>query len=215
MATLTLQPDGAAGIDTYIDKASADYSGTNVTYFQIKGFSTIISSGLIKFDLSTLAGATINSATFSLFGLGFGINLTLNIHRILAANSGWTEGATWNYANGSSIRWAGDTGGNGGNDAGCSVGGTDVSNTTMGSAAFSYTAGVETQFTLNTTEFGLMVAANYGMRIVSASGNATVCQPASSDNATAARRPKLVVDYTPAVTFRPWYAQRARLIGSM
>jgi hypothetical protein len=216
MATLTLQPDGAAGIDTHVRQNSANTNYATYQYEEACGYTGSKEHAFFKFDLSSLSGVTISDATLYLYGVGGGNSNTLNIYRVLAASGGWTEAnATWNYAVASSTRWAGDTGNDGGADAGGGVSGTDHSGTLMGTASFSATAGAETSFALNVTEFAAMVAANYGIIVKSGVTSYTVMQMASSDNATAARRPKLVVDYTPAVTFRPWYAPRARLIGSM
>jgi len=104
----------------------------------------------------------------------------------------------WDYATGTT-RWAGDTGGDGGTDAGCSVSGTDYNGTSMG--GWTYTsgdaAGVEYAVALNTAQFTSLVSANYGL--VARSGDADWKSAiASSDHATTGYRPKLVVEYTEA-----------------
>jgi len=198
MTTLTLQPAAAAGIDTSVQEGNADTNYGTDAQIDVLGFASVRSNGLLKFDLSGIpAGAEIISATLSLFGLGGGSNGTLNIFRILAANSGWTEdGATWNYANSANeTRWAGDAASNGGTDAGCSVSGTDHSATTMGQISHSHTADTEGSTELDLDEFALMWANNYGMVIKDSTASATTKQPASSDNPTAGRRPKLVIEY--------------------
>ena len=99
---------------------------------------------LIKFDLSSIPdGATIDSATIYFYeSYHFGAQAyTGTLYRIKAANSGWAEGtknaaaaaageSCWHAlasdgASGITTAWAGDTGSNGGTDAGCSVSGTD------------------------------------------------------------------------------------------
>ena len=134
MTTLTLQPDATDGIDTYVYEASANANfGTGVTLSLI-GFAALRQRVLIKFDLSSIpAGATIDSATLTLYGQGSGAdNTPLAVHRILAASGSWTEaGATWNFQDGVA-RWAGDAASDGGTDAGCTQSGTDFSATTMG-----------------------------------------------------------------------------------
>jgi hypothetical protein len=124
-------------------------------------------------------------------------NITVSAHAILAANSGWLESCTWNYADGAgaSDRWAGDVGADGGADAGCSVSGTDYNAVAMGSALFAASEPAYTQhnFALNTAQMAALVAANYGICI---RGGATTKGYITSDHATAGYRPKLVVDYT-------------------
>jgi len=123
--------------------------------------------------------------------------------RILAANSGWTEAATWNYADGASIRWAGDVGANGGADAGCYVSGTDHSATPL--ATFSWVGESppkENTVAFDLTEFGLMWANNYGFVVWEAAGSVATKGFYASDHATASLRPRLVIDYTEPVAGR-------------
>jgi hypothetical protein len=89
---LILQPDGAAGVDTYV---RSDSSGSNY------GTSTVITTsnlanryiGLLKFDISSIpAGATITGATLSLWNASTATNnRTFTVYSILVADSGWTE----------------------------------------------------------------------------------------------------------------------------
>src|SRR3990167_1838841 len=69
MATLTLQPDATAGLDTFIqDNAPTTNSETDTTiYVGENNGSAQITRTLIKFDLSSLpAGITVDSATLTL-----------------------------------------------------------------------------------------------------------------------------------------------------
>lgn len=203
MTIRTLQPDAAAGIDTYVGLLSPDTNSDTAEFLGVRGWPTTKENALIKFDLSGLAGATIISATLSLYGLGSGSSGTFDIYRILAANSTWTKaGATWNHTDGAN-HWAGDAGSDGGADAGCSQSGTDHSATLIATGAFNSTAGQESTFALDLTEFGLMVAANHGVIIKDAAVSAGEKQPGSSNNSTAGRRPKLVIDYLGSGS--PWY----------
>lgn len=207
MAQLVIQPDGAAGCDTYVDQYFPDTNyGTSVT-IAITGWSGFRQRALFKFDLSGIpAGATITGVSF--VGWSSTVNDgTLNFARILAANSGWTEAATWNYADGASVRWAGDTGNDGGADAGCYVSGTDHSATPL--ASFSWVGespAKENTVAFDLTEFGLMWAANYGFVVWEAAGSVAAKGMYTSDCETASYRPKLVVEYTAGGGGNPWYA---------
>ena len=209
--TLTLQPDGDAGIDTFLNKYSTSRDsiyGTQVS-LDLVG-STNQRRSLLKFNLAALAGVTISSATLSFWiyeAKGWGTS-ALKCHRILAANSGWTEaGATWNHAVHDTVHWAGDADSDGGDDAGCTVSGTDYAAAAMATGSVG-TDAVGTQFdlTLDTTEFASMVAANYGL-VLFDTGNPDSYSFDSSDGSTAGERPKLVVEYTEAGGGgNPWYA---------
>lgn len=199
--TLTLQPDAAAGVDTWTVENSPTISSANNTTIGVLATAGSRRISLVQFDLSGLpVGATTVSASLTLTNaaqiVGAGANAT--IHRILAANTGWIEGCTWNFADGGGVtdRWAGDAGADGGADAGCSVSGTDYAAASMGTIPFddraqnvAFDAAV-----LDATEFGSMWAANYGMVFVG--GDASIRRVYASDEATAGYRPKLVIDYT-------------------
>jgi hypothetical protein len=199
-ATLTLQPDPTAGIDNMVAEGgqAANNYGTNTLLYNQNNAGTQTYNPY-KFDLSSIpAGSTITSATMTLWTYSTSGSGNLNIYRILAANSAWTEaGSTWNYAVASSTRWAGDTGNDGGSDAGGSVSGTDHSSTLMGSVALTNGEAANTQkdITLNTTEFATMFANNYGLYARKDSGGYGIFY--SSDYTTdTTKRPKLVVNYT-------------------
>lgn len=203
MATFT---DGYGGdvqtyIDTYVVRDDPDANKATQAQIQI-----ILSGGdpyhipLLKFDISSLAGATITSATLYLYEVGWGAGAyTATIHRILSANSAWTEaGATWNYAVASTTRWEGDTGDDGGSDAGCSVSGTDYNATSMGTLSGNgdNANGTEYAITLTTSQVQAMLDdGDYGMVIIVNSG-AGVQYQHSSDSGSTAYRPKLVIVYT-------------------
>ena len=89
--------------------------------------SSITLLGLLKWDVSSLAGATITGATMSIYGFQTGNpEEQVDAHAILPANSAWVEGfpgstgATWNYLNNAGgVPWASGAG------TGCSVPGVD------------------------------------------------------------------------------------------
>lgn len=152
-------------------------------------------SSLYKFVLSSLEGKTITDANLYLYGYNTQyISNTTYVRRILSGSSGWTETtATFNNAD-TGVSWAGDTGQDGGADAGCSVDNTDTSSTNLSSKNYSpgrnEYVGEEFNFALDLTEFGLTIANNYGLYLWG--GTLYVC---SSDHATTGYRPKLVVVY--------------------
>ena len=186
MPETTLQPDGTAGIDNWLDnQAKTTNHGTDTT---MKVNNAIGRRSILKFDLSAIApGSTIQQAILTLYITSaipdsmWGVDIA----RILSANSGWTEtGSTWNTIDGSTS-WAGS--------AGCLTGGTDFDNDDF--LLENYNTGtlsspVAHAFTLVPTAFQKLIdVGNHGF-IVSASANAIV---STSDESTSSQRPKLFV----------------------
>jgi hypothetical protein len=193
--SFSTQPDAASGIDTYVILAVPD-TPQNTANFLVRTDRR----NLVRFDLSSIPGtSTIVSATLTLTAFStFGANVDVTFNRILAANAGWLEIATWNFADGAtaSDRWAGDTGADGGADAGCSVSGTDYSATQMGAVVIpsGATDGTQIVVTLNVSESQAMLANNAGIVFI---GNAASSLSVfSSDAAVAGKRPKLDITYT-------------------
>jgi len=197
--TLTLQPDAAAGIDTYIWTSVPNNEYATRAYLDqlIPNYPAL----LLFSGLSAITDPnTVTSGTLYLYSTGTDYcsgNQSGYAYRILSANNGWIEACTWNYADGAgaSDRWAGDTGSDGGADAGCSVSGTDYSSTALGTYTFINNSvdGTEYAISLNLAELKLMVATNVGIY----TGTTTQgWQSHSSDSLTAGYRPKLVVNYT-------------------
>ena len=200
--TLTLQPDAAAGKDTWIREDSADSNYATDAFLYIASQASVRRYTLLKFDLSSIpASAIVTAGTLSLWPAANLTTRSYAINCILAANNGWTEaGATWNYALASSQRWAGDTGSDGGTDAGCSVSGTDFNGTPLGSfTASGEAANTEIAITLNVAQVQALLSANYGFIWRRTTVAAGFKSWRSSDHANAAYRPKLVVEYTVGV----------------
>jgi len=193
--TLVLQPDAVAGADNDLSFLAADtnYGTAADMAVQTSAAAAVRSSVVIKFDLSSIpSSAMIKRAALTLYSYGGSVATgTVNVHRILTANSSWTEtGATWNHqVHASSTNWAGG-------HNGCGISGTDYSATVMGSLAVSVAdaEGTEHSCSLLASEVQLMLATNRGMVIfpITASILTPFC---TSDHATAAYRPKLVVVY--------------------
>lgn len=203
MTTFTSQPDGTAGIDSSNQENLADTANNTAV-----AMSTIVTAGsrrqsLLKFDVSSLAGFTVISATLYIYNLTvLSGNQTFTLNSILVANSGWVEGETWNYANPSTVRWAGDTGADGGTDAGCSVSGTDYNATALGTLTHTSNDPADTEYaiTLNVAQVQAWVnGSNYGLVVRRTSAGSNM-QWRTSDYATdITKRPKLVIEYASIV----------------
>lgn len=202
--------DGYGGdVNTAFDGRVNEAAPTN-NYETGSGLSTIQTAGarafvLFKFVVSSLSGVTVDSATLSLYNaqeITSTIDHTLN--SILSANSGWVEACNWNLADGSGglDRWAGDSGSDGGTDAGCSVSGTDWNASALGTMQYVANTDVGTKhaITLSVSQVQDWIdSGHYGVILRNTNATAvTGPQWASSDHETTGYRPKLVVEYTEA-----------------
>lgn len=198
--TLTLQPGPDDGIDgeTRHDDPNNVTLGTQVTNTvqQTTSHHNIVQ----LFSLAAIpAASTITAASLTMTNnTAIGGNYSLYVHRILAANAGWTEDCSWNYADGAaaSDRWAGDVGNNGGLDAGCDVAGTDYASAAMGNISIPNGTPAKTAnvITLDAAQMQTVLANNYGFQLHMHEWAMMIF--CSSDNATASYHPKLVVEYT-------------------
>lgn len=121
----------------------------------------------LAFDLSSLVGQSVVSATFDLYRTQQCWSTgTIAVGRILVANNGWSDSSTWNYKTPSTARWAGDAGSDGGEDAGCTQSGTDFATTLLGSESLidGRAAGAYS-ITLTPAQVELLIANNYGIRL--------------------------------------------------
>ncbi len=196
IATLTLQPDETAAPDTFIQEASPSTAASANALISTNGAAASRRNAFLKFVLSTLSGKLVLRARLFLANsTTAATDFPFPVHAILAANSAMVEGATWDYAVPSTVRWAGDTGANGGTDAGCSVAGTDYNATALGTLQYLANTVADTvhEVELSVAQMQAMVAANHGMILFrTASG---VFNFHSSSATTAGLRPKLVIDY--------------------
>lgn len=193
--TLTIQPDAGDGLDTFIldNEPTTNYGTLNALYVGQINANSNIPRSLIKFDLSNLpADAIISSTTLSLyFANDYSDNArTFRVYRLKRA---WVEAeTTWNiYSTGNDWQTAGG------------FGADDCEQTDIGSRAFSATE------TLNEfKDFSLTPTTKAGLDL----GNGWLIKADtevddgysfySSDEATAANRPKLVIVYSVGVPGR-------------
>jgi len=211
--TFTLQPDSSTGIDTYTDSGNNRTIWGTGTALRMLGTTTYM---LIKFDLSAVTG-TVTTATMTLYNaVQFTSAASFALHPILAANSDWGElVSSWDYKREwdyGQKRWAGDTGNNGGADAGCSVSGTDYNSSSIGTFNFSNIA-VNTPhpISLNANAFQAMMVANYGMFGKETTAPGSTVYWRSSNHATSSIRPKLVVITADTQSVSP-YMRRYRQV---
>lgn len=215
MATLTLQPDSTTGIDTYLRENAGDTASGDSTALFINSNATNRRRAFIKFDVTSIAGATVSSATLTMTADATLVGArTGHVHAVLTANSAWAEGSTWNYLTPSTVRWAGDVLSDGGTDAGCSVTIIDYNSTEMGSWSVANNDPVDTQYviTLSASQIQAWVdGANYGLVLFYDSASNINHQYASCEHATSTRRPKLEVVYTAAAKAPPLIARPLRI----
>jgi N-acetylneuraminic acid mutarotase/Tfp pilus assembly protein PilX len=180
--THTLQPNAAAGLDTYIDSAAESNHGATDNLSIKKNQQSL----LFKFDLSAFpAGSRPVSATFSIYGSG-GLAIGLEYFRM---TSDWVEGtgasspldgATWNTSNGSTA-WT--PGGN--------YHPSKLNATSSGSILSSWASFDATDITAAWLSGRYP---NYGI-IAKSTGELGTYKYTSSDDSDATKRPKITFDY--------------------
>lgn len=210
--TLSLQPDATAGIDAFIYTPS---SGTNfgthtsAVIGEANNESPGIYRQLIKFDLSSIpASAVVSSATLSLYALSNAADNT-RITRFFRQKRVWVESqATWSiYSTGNSWGTAGG------------FNATDCEQTDIGSlslvAALTLNQFYDWSLTPSAVQDWISGAfTNNGLLGRTDTELNDLHGYASSDNVTAANRPKFVVVYTLPAAFpfqsRPFYIWNRR-----
>lgn len=163
-----------AGYDTgvYYGSPDSDYGSGNFLNWWYWHWIYVDDrkSALLKFDFSSLSllpNETIVGATMTLTGSSSATSgaPTSYAYRILPANSTWNASSTWNYKTPNTVRWAGDAGGDGGLDAGCSASGVDHSATVLCYWTHINDTGYKNIMSLNLEELELMLANNCGLII--------------------------------------------------
>jgi len=202
--TLALQPDAAAGKDDRL--LGAGYANNNFGLWPVLNQSA--EPALLEFDVSSIDSASVCSqASLYLYHAvtGSAMAITETIYSIAVGNAAWIEGTKFNTLAGAgepcwnalaadgvggvTTPWAGS--------AGMSTAGVDYEVPSIGSFGLNGRDAVGTEYicALNTSRvagwFGT-VNSNYGMRLVATSWHGNF---ASSDNATASYRPKLIIEY--------------------
>jgi hypothetical protein len=188
---LVLQPDAAAGIDTYLmDGSNADVNFGNAAVIGIgtsqSGKFTNRVRGVVRFDLSVIpVGASIVNATLTLFAAtGGSVTGPAQFKAYRLTQAGWTEfGATWNKYNGTNS-W-GTAGGDYTSD------GQDSATINSGAEDLVFDALAQLAADAVANRNGLLHLLVVGPE----AGVNNHLLAHSSDGGEAAKRPKLVVEY--------------------
>lgn len=200
---VTLQPDATAGVDAYVYAGAATNNYGTHTLFSVGHDGAAAARGFIKFNLTGIpSGSTVSSAVFSIRqGSEASSNdRTMRIYRLKRA---WVEGtrAGVNDNPATGITWNRyDTTNNWQTAGGFGV--DDCEQTDIGSRAFSATEASAQwkDFTLDASKVTEMIPGgsftNNGFLVKVDTENTDMYVFASSDNATAANRPKLILTYT-------------------
>gem|GEM_PF-3121317 len=195
------QPDGAAGIDTYLLNTSpTTNNGTAVTMWvgESNNATNKVARSLIKFDLSSIpSNATITSATLSLWtDADFSDNdRTIRVYRLKVPFN--ETQATWNEAS-TGVSWQG---------AGAS-GANDRESTDIGSVliAANEAIDVEKQISLTPAKIQELINGtftNNGFIIIADTELNDRFNYKTSDASASTKRPKLVIEYTTGPTSTP------------
>ncbi|RLG22204.1 hypothetical protein DRN85_10970, partial [Methanosarcinales archaeon] len=197
---ITLQPGASDGVDTYIAEISPNTNNGSTALMQVAHGETdgYRKNSLIKFDYSSIPkGSQIDEMEMTLF-VDAAIANTVYAYRVLVS---WTEGgATWNSRDGTNS-W---------NSAGCNGSGTDRDSSDFqskdipsgGSGFYTwvFSNGGQTMMQAHfENNQGILLTDN-----LNGTGSARRIDFASSDEADANTRPKMVVDYTPPTFGRLW-----------
>ncbi len=203
MATLTLQPDGAAGLDTTIRQDLATNNSGTSTEIRLgeDAGGGAAKRVLIKFDLSSLpANAIVTAATLTLT-MTTDESINARVAEVFEVLRAWVETqATWNI-------WST---GNNWTTAGCSGADTDFVNTVLANASYTATETIPSTKAYAFNAAGLAwiqaVAAgsttNNGWLIKMQTELSDAYRHSSSDHATEGNRPLLVVEYSLGFTPR-------------
>lgn len=205
MPTLTLQPDGTNGIDTYINDVFQDRNyGISTGISAGNGNGGLTYKGLIKFDLSSIpANVRITNATLRMIIATVNNGAVTANHEVRRSLVEWYEGAsssgvpgagvnasTWDFRNhNGSVAWSGGEGG---------ASGTEYASTATDTQALtSVGQTINWDVTSDVVGFYNSTYPNYGWWVGPLSGfvNDSLKTFYSSDYGTPASRPQLIIEY--------------------
>ena len=180
--TVTLQPDAASGIDTYLKNSGSTNFGTATDLKMSAGTEV----PLIRFNTSSIpTGAHVTSATLALYATAAGAGGTATVHRVLRDS---TEAATWTTSDGSTA-WS---------QAGGDFHSTAVATATLAGS----NAWTNWDLTPLADRWVKGSLPNQGVVLqTGAAGSSWLF--ASSDSATVSQRPKLTVTFQPPCGWTP------------
>ncbi len=193
--TMTLQPDGPEGQDAWISFSNGSTVCTNYganTELRVGYTTSDRFRSLLKFDLRAIpVDATIDSATLSLYHDALGVTPgTVDVHRVTGSwvegSGGCGDGVNW-YQSHAGTSWTSE-----GGDFDASVIASKVPSTDAGWDAFTVTSQIAKVAGASQVNHGFEI--KYTTESIGSSSNYVAYY--SSDNATAANRPKLLITYT-------------------
>jgi len=218
--TMTLQPQGTVGKDCYLYSTQPTWNSGISDHLETRPAAM---SSLLEFDLSVRHPSDVCvSATLymTVNYLDAGGSRTVNVYSVAQANEDWVEGtkneavaavgeSTWDWKRYATVAWPGS--------AGCQTSGTDYESSLLGTFTVVDSAPVGTEYSTALTAsrvedwFGPSNT-NYGLVLIGITGTNNFL--ASSDHATAAYRPKLVVEYTTTLAFPTFKASGVYVYGT-
>ena len=189
---VVLQPAAQAGTDAYIKQEKVDERRGGDSELRIKSENGKLMRSLLQFSMPSLpVGSTIDSATLSLYVKdSSGGAVTINAHQVTAA---WNEAeVTWKARDKAA------------NQLWTNLGG-DYNPAVVSSAVVDNTKNVWRSWNL-TSLVGAWIAnpaTNYGVILEAPAGIKAEKKFKSSDDGTAAQRPKLEICYSSGVAIEP------------
>ncbi len=170
-ATLVLQPDAAAGKDSHIRAGGPTENRGTYSQLTVNWSPNQANRGIVEFDLSTISGATINSAYIDLYNRA---NTPRDYFGIYRCTATWAE---------MTVTWS-----------------NQPAHFATASASMNVPSTGSFRFDVKTLVAGWAAGTyqNYGFKLKKRTESSTYPYFCSSDYATATWRPKITVDYTPS-----------------
>lgn len=168
-ATLVLQP-GSEGKDSHIRAGGPTENRGTYSQLTVNWLPNQANRGIVEFNLSTISGATINSAYIELYNRANSPNDYFGIYRVTAS---WAE---------MSVTWSNQP-------AHYATAYAQLNVPSTGSFKFDVKTLVQ--------EWASGTYNNYGFKLIKRTESGTYPYFCSSDHGTSTWRPKITVDYTP------------------